>query len=101
MYEGNIEDFVLKRHLGFYRGLMGLFHESFHVYQVCICEFPSILLATPGWRPLKKGFLRLAPHGQSDQSPLREGKKGEREERKRKKRKKEEKKRRKEEKERI
>ena len=60
------------------------------------------------WRPpgtrlatFKKGFLRLAPHGQSDQSPLMEGKKGEREERKRKKRKKEEKKRRKEEKERI
>ena len=50
---------------------------------------------------MKKGFLRLAPHGQSDQSPLREGKKGEREERKGKKRKKEEKKRRKEEKERI
>ena len=48
------------------------------------------------WRPpgrstrlatFKKGFLRLAPHGQSDQSPLREGKKGEREERKRKERK--------------
>ena len=94
MYEGNIEDFVLKRHLGFYRGLMGLFHESFHVYQVCICEFSSILLATPGspgtrsrLATFKKGFLRLAPHGQSDQSPLREGKKGEREERKRKERK--------------